>query len=155
VQGIAFFTPTIVATIYPNASTIRKQLYTVPPYVVGFVVNLIIPFISGKINKRLPLFIFSASLAIVGYAMFLGTTKPHVRYGAVFLAISGSFPFGCLCNAQVAVNILSDSGRSTGIGWNVMLGVSTILRYVLTQYQNLGGLISTWSYLPYDGPNYQ
>lgn len=31
--------------------------------------------------------------------------------------------------------------RSTGIGWNVMLG-------------NLGGLISTWSYLPFDAPNY-
>lgn len=35
VQGLAFFLPTIVASIYPEASTIQKQLHTVPPYVVG------------------------------------------------------------------------------------------------------------------------
>lgn len=123
VQGIAFFTPTIIATIYPHASTIRKQLYTVPPYVVGAVVNLIVPFISVKTNKRLPLFIGSSCLCIIGYIIFLSTTNPHARYGAVFLAVSGAFPFGPLCNGQVAINILSDTGRATGIGWNVMVGV--------------------------------
>ena len=35
VQGLAFFAPTIVATIYPKATTISKQLHTVPPYVVA------------------------------------------------------------------------------------------------------------------------
>lgn len=143
VQGIAFFTPTIIATIYPNASLIRKQLWTVPPYMVGFAVNLIVPFISWKINKRLPIFIISACLPIIGYIMFLATDTGDgkARYAAVFLIVSGAFPFGCLCNAQAAVNVLSDSARSTAIGWNVMVG-------------NIGGLISTWSFLPNDGPNY-
>ncbi|GMK58035.1 hypothetical protein CspeluHIS016_0500670 [Cutaneotrichosporon spelunceum] len=141
VQGIAFFTPTIVATIYPNETVVRKQLWTVPPYVVGVAVNLIVPFFSWKMDRRLVFFIFCACLAIAGYAMFLGTTNPRVRYGAVFLAISGAFPFGPLCNAQVAVNALSDSARSTAIGWNVMVG-------------NIGGLISTWSYLPHDSPDF-
>lgn len=141
VQGIAFFTPTIVATIYPKESVVRQQLWTVPPYIVGVVVNLIVPFISWKTNKRLIFFIASSFLVIAGYAMFLGTSNPRVRYGAVFLAVSGSFPFGSLCNAQVAVNVLSDSARSTAIGWNVMIG-------------NIGGLISTWSYLPFDRPDF-
>ena len=35
VQGVAFFTPTIVRTIYPNKSTVQQQLFTVPPYIVG------------------------------------------------------------------------------------------------------------------------
>lgn len=141
VQGIAFFTPTIVGTIYPKETTVRKQLWTVPPYVVGVVINLIVPLISWKTNRRLVFFISSACLAITGYIMFLATSNPQVRYGAVFLAISGAFPFGALCNAQVAVNVLSDSARSTAIGWNVMIG-------------NIGGLISTWSYLPHDGPDF-
>lgn len=34
VQGLAFFLPTIIATIYPTKTTIEKQLQTVPPYVV-------------------------------------------------------------------------------------------------------------------------
>ncbi|RSH77326.1 uncharacterized protein EHS24_003637 [Apiotrichum porosum] len=141
VQGIAFFTPTIISTIYPHYSTIRKQLYTVPPYLVGVVFNLLIPFLSWKMNRRLVFFIASAVLPIVGYTIFIATTNPHARYGAVFIAISGAFPFGPLCNAQVAINVLSDNARSTAIGWNVMIG-------------NLGGLISTWSYMPADGPNY-
>lgn len=35
VQGLAFFLPTIVRTIYPTKTVIEQQLYTVPPYVVG------------------------------------------------------------------------------------------------------------------------
>jgi len=35
VQGLAFFLPTIIATIYPKNSVIYQQLKTVPPYLVG------------------------------------------------------------------------------------------------------------------------
>lgn len=35
VQGLAFFLPTIVKTIYPKKSTIFLQLHTVPPYIVS------------------------------------------------------------------------------------------------------------------------
>ena len=76
-----------------------------------------------------------------GYIMFLASKEPHVRYGATFLIASGAFSFGALCNAQVAANVVSDTARSSAIGTNVMLG-------------NVGGLISTWSFLPFDGPNY-
>jgi hypothetical protein len=76
-----------------------------------------------------------------GYIMFLASKEPHVRYGATFLIASGAFSFGALCNAQVAANVVSDTARSSAIGTNVMLG-------------NIGGLVSTWSFLPFDGPNY-
>jgi len=33
VQGLAFFAPTIVQTIYPKNSVVSQQLHTVPPYV--------------------------------------------------------------------------------------------------------------------------
>ena len=73
--------------------------------------------------------------------MFLTTTNSQVRYGATFLIAMGAFSFGSLCNAQVAANVVSDTARSTAIGTNVMFG-------------NVGGLISTWSFLPFDSPNY-
>ena len=81
---------------------------------------------------------------IVGYIMFLATTKanPHTRYGATFIIASGAFSYGALCNAQVSANVVSDTARSAAIGTNVMLG-------------NIGGLISTWSFLPSDGPNFR
>lgn len=78
---------------------------------------------------------------MVGYIIFLATPSLSARYAATFLITGGAFANGALSNAQVSANLLSDTARSSGIGMNVMLG-------------NVGGLISTWSYLPFDGPNY-
>lgn len=141
VQGLAFFLPTIVKTIYPHNTVISQQLHTVPPYVVGAFFTVLLPFISWKIDRRNVLIIASAPLMMVGYIMFLASEAPHVRYAATFIIASGAFSFGALCNAQVSANVVSDTARSSAIGTNVMFG-------------NIGGLISTWSFLPFDGPNY-
>lgn len=141
VQGLAFFAPTIVRTIYPRQSVVQQQLRTVPPYVVGAVATLLIPYASTKTDKRTIYFIASAPLMMIGYIMFLATTEAQVRYGATFIIAIGAFSFGALCNAQVSANVVTDTARSSAIGTNVMLG-------------NIGGLISTWSFLPGDGPNY-
>lgn len=141
VQGLAFFAPTIVKTIYPKNSVISQQLHTVPPYVVGGFFTVLFPFLSWRVDRRLIFFIISAPLMMCGYIMFLATTEAKVRYGATFLIASGAFSFGALCNAHVSANVVSDTARSSAIGTNVMFG-------------NIGGLISTWSFLPFDAPDY-
>lgn len=73
--------------------------------------------------------------------MFLASTNSQVRYGATFIIASGAFAFGALSNAAVSANVISDTARASAIATNVMFG-------------NVGGLISTWSFLPFDGPNY-
>ena len=142
VQGLAFFAPTIVRTIYPKATVVSQQLHTVPPYVVGGFFTVLLPFISWRLDRRTILFIASAPLMMIGYIMFLASKDPNVRYGATFIIASGAFSFGALCNAQVSANVVSDTARSSAIGLNVMFG-------------NIGGLISTWSFLPFDGPHYK
>ncbi|KAF2109824.1 putative MFS transporter [Lophiotrema nucula] len=141
VQGLAFFAPTIVQTIYPKDTVISQQLHTVPPYIVGAFFTVLFPFLSWRFDRRLHFFIMGAPLMMVGYIMFLASHNPQVRYGATFLIASGAFAFGALCNAQVAANVVSDTARSSAIATNVMLG-------------NVGGLISTWSFLPFDKPDY-
>lgn len=141
VQGLAFFAPTIVQTIYPKDSVISQQLHTVPPYIVGAFFTVLFPFLSWRFDKRLIFFIISAPLVMAGYIMFLGSTAAKVRYGATFIIASGAFSFGALCNAQVSANVVSDTARASAIAMNVMAG-------------NVGGLISTWSFLPFDKPNY-
>jgi hypothetical protein len=79
---------------------------------------------------------------MAGYIMFLASSSPQVRYGATFIIASGAFAFGALCNAHVSANVVSDTARASAIGTNVMLG-------------NIGGLVSTWSFLPFDRPNYR
>ncbi|KAL6708111.1 hypothetical protein ACN47E_003545 [Coniothyrium glycines] len=141
VQGLAFFAPTIVRTIYPRATVVSQQLHTVPPYIVGAFFTVLFPFISWRYDRRTILFISSAPLMMIGYIMFLASTESQVRYGATFIIASGAFAFGALCNAQVSANVVSDTARASAIGTNVMFG-------------NIGGLISTWSFLPSDAPNY-
>ena len=142
VQGLAFFAPTIVKTIYPKNTVVYQQLKTVPPYLVGGFFTLLFPFLSWRYDRRNIFFIISAPLMIAGYIIFLASDDPQTRYGATFIIASGAFSFGALCNAQVAANVVSDTSRSAAIGTNVMFG-------------NIGGLISTWSFLPFDGPNFK
>ncbi|OAA52566.1 Major facilitator superfamily domain, general substrate transporter [Beauveria brongniartii RCEF 3172] len=142
VQGLAFFAPTIVATIYQDKSVIQKQLFTVPPYVVGAFFTVLFPLISWRIDRRQIFFICSAPLVMIGFAVFLGVHDPSVRYGATFLIASSAFSLGALTNAQVSANVEGDTARSAAIGTNVMFG-------------NIGGLISGWSYLPFDSPDYR
>jgi sugar phosphate permease len=141
VQGLAFFAPTIVATIYPKNTVVSQQLHTVPPYVVGAFTVLAFNFASWKTDKRNIYITLSAPLTMIGYVIFLASENPNARYGATFLIAAGAFAYGALCNAQVAANVISDTSRSAAIGTNVMIG-------------NTGGLISTWSFLPFDAPNY-
>ncbi|KAF5987928.1 major facilitator superfamily transporter [Fusarium coicis] len=141
VQGLAFFLPTIVRTIYPERTTISQQLFTVPPYVVGAFFTVLIPGISYKLDRRQIFIILCAPMVMVGYAIFLGTTNGHARYGATFLVASSAFALGPLTNSHISANVLSDTARSAAIGTNVMFG-------------NIGGLISTWSFVKSDAPNY-
>jgi sugar phosphate permease len=141
VQALAFFAPTIIRTIYPGTTVVYQQLMTVPPYAVGAVSILATSFLSSKIDRRNIIITLSAIPVMAGYIMFLASTNAKVRYGAAFLIVTGAFNGGALCNAQVSANVVSDTARSAAIGTNVMFG-------------NIGGLISTWAFLPFDGPNY-
>ena len=141
VQGLAFFLPTIVRTIYPDVTVEKQQLYTVPPYIVGAFFTIAFPLISWRIDRRQIIIFLGAPLVIIGYSMFLGSGDQSVRYGAAFLVASSTFVLGPLSNAQVSANVVSDTARSAGIGTNVMFG-------------NVGGLIAGWSFLPFDEPNY-
>ncbi|RYP58599.1 hypothetical protein DL769_008886 [Monosporascus sp. CRB-8-3] len=141
VQGLAFFTPTIVGTIYPAYSTVRKQLYTVPPYVVGAFFEVLLPLLSWRFDRRQVFIVMTAPLVMVGYIVFLATTNPQARYAATFLNASSCFAVGALANAQASAQVVSDTSRTISLSTNMMFG-------------NIGGLIATWSYLSWDGPNY-
>jgi hypothetical protein len=68
--------------------------------------------------------------------------QAKIRYGGVFVLTLGLFSYGALTNAQVAVNTVTDTARSAAIGTNVMISA-------------IGGIVSTWSYIKTDGPQYQ
>ncbi|TNY19435.1 putative MFS transporter [Rhodotorula diobovata] len=144
VQGVGFLyvlSPTIVKTIYPNETTINLQLRTVPPYVVGAFVVLLTGYLSFKTRKRALYMVVCAPFVTIGYSLYISSMDPQVRYAAAFMVATGSFAFGALTTAWAAANVTSDSARAAAIGTVIMFG-------------NCGGLISTWTFLPKDGPRY-
>jgi len=78
VQGLAFFLPTIVRTIYPKNTTVFQQLHTVPPYIVGAFFTVLLPFISWRVDRRTILMICSAPFMMIGYIskLALSTSSP-------------------------------------------------------------------------------
>ncbi|KAJ9102007.1 hypothetical protein QFC19_004932 [Naganishia cerealis] len=141
VTGVAFFAPTIVKTIYPTKSTIQQQLYTVPPYILSTACTCLIPYLSTRVKRRGIVMLCTAPLMIIGYIIFVSTTNATARYGALFLILAGAPSFGAFTNGWAAMNVASDTARAAALGCVVMMG-------------NCGGLISTWSFMPSDGPNY-
>ncbi|KNG51793.1 MFS transporter [Stemphylium lycopersici] len=142
VQGLGFFTPTIIRTIYPGRTVVQQQLLTVPPYIIGSFFTVVIPLLSWKLDRRLILIILSTPLVIVGYVMFLASNVARIRYAAAFLVASTVFGIGPLSTAQVSANVVSDTSRNSAIAIAVM-------------FSNIGGLVSTWSYVPHDAPHYR
>lgn len=141
VQGLAFFAPTIVTAIYPDYTIVQRQLYTVPPYAVGAIFTVLVPWLSWKTRRRQVYIVATAPLTMMGYIMFLASRDTRVRYAATFFTAMATFSLGPLCNSQAAASVVSDTARSMAIGVVCIVG-------------NIGGLISTWSYVPWDAPDY-
>ncbi|KAG5916136.1 hypothetical protein E4U42_007794 [Claviceps africana] len=141
VQGLAFFAPTIVKTIYRDRTVVQLQLLTAPQYVVGACFLLFFSYVSWRLDRRMVPLIMSSPLVMVGYIIFLATAVSGARYAATFLIASSLFVFGPLGAAHVAANVVTDTARGAAIGMNVMLG-------------NVGGLVAGWSFLPWDAPAY-
>lgn len=142
VSGFAFFLPMIIKGIYPDEPVVTQQLYTVPPYAVGAIFTVLFPYLSWRFNCRSIFLIITSPLTMTGYIMFLASSGARVRYGATFLVAAGSFAYGALTSAHVSANVISDTARTAALGMNSMLGT-------------IGGLISTWSYLPNNGPDFK
>lgn len=116
--GLAFFAPTIVRTIYPERTTVQQQLFTVPPYIAGAVFTVLVPAISYRFDTRQIFLAICGPPMMAGFAMYLASTNPHVRYAASFLVATTAFTTGPLTNAQVSANVVSDTARTSAIGLN-------------------------------------
>ncbi|KAF9260792.1 MFS general substrate transporter [Marasmius fiardii PR-910] len=142
VIGLAFFLPTIIKTAFPGETMIQQQLRTVPPNVFALFMTIAIPWISTKLKRRLVLIVTTVPLAIVGYVMFLAPWSGSLHYAATFMIAAGTHPIGPLLIAQISGNVVSDSARAAAIGFTMTLAT-------------IGGLLSTWTYLPFDAPAYR
>lgn len=141
VHGASFFLPTIVKTIFPHKTVQEQQLLSVPPYILGSISCLATCYASWKLDRRGIFMILGAPIVVVGYAIFVATENSTVRYVAIFLPFFGIFAYGAITPSHCSANVVSDTARSSAIGYNAMMG-------------SMGGLLSTWLFLDFDAPRY-
>ncbi|KAI5457431.1 major facilitator superfamily domain-containing protein [Mariannaea sp. PMI_226] len=138
--SVSVFLPTIVASLgYSNA---KAQLMSVPPYVVACVCTLAGGFLADKHGQRGIYMIFFCVVAMVGFAILLGTKNDHARYFACFLVTSGIYPNVPQGVAWNGNNIGGSLKRGVGIAMHVGFG-------------NLGGAISGFVYREDDLPYFR
>ena len=86
----AYFSPTIIKSF--GYSAIRTQLLSVPPWACSFVFAMIIATASDFTKHHFLFVLLPLFVALAGFSTLLGIKDNyHVKYGALFLAVSGVY----------------------------------------------------------------
>ncbi|EIW77870.1 MFS general substrate transporter [Coniophora puteana RWD-64-598 SS2] len=128
--GLAYFEPIIVQGLGYAGN--RAQLMSAPPFAVAFVLSLASAFAADRFGRRGAVAIFFACWSIVGYSIYLDeTNSKHAQYGALFLAVPGTYAAAPAVMTWMANNSAPHTRRATSIA----------LGFVAS---NSGGIIATW-----------
>jgi len=137
--AIAYFAPTVVQGLGYTGTT--TQLMSVPPYASAFVFSILTSIASDKTKKRGPFLIFWTCIALIGYIVWLCTSKSSTLYGALVMQVTGIYVIAGLFGAWNSNNLAPSYKRASGI----------VMGFVFT---NLGGIMSTWLFPTTQGPRY-
>ncbi|KAG5999710.1 hypothetical protein E4U43_001911, partial [Claviceps pusilla] len=118
--GISLFLPTILKSL--NYSKTQSQLLTVPIYVTASIFAVVMAIYSDKVRKRTPFMLGQLLMMLVGFVMCIATSKPHVVYGGVFIAVCGIYGALPGAIALLSNNLAGSYKRSAGIAFEVGVG---------------------------------
>jgi nitrate/nitrite transporter NarK len=135
--AFSLFLPSIISQL-GYAST-QAQLLSVPPYAVAAVLTVAIGFIADLTRQRGLCNILISFLGIVGFAMLLGSTNPHVQYAGTFLGAMGIYP--CIANTISWVSNNIEGVYKRGVVLGIVIG-----------WGNLNGIVSSNIY--FHAPRY-
>ena len=111
-SSLSGFFPTIIASLGYTAA--EAQLYTVPPYAVGFVAMILINYFSDRSRLRGPFIIGVFSVNALGWVLLLAVVDNlRVRYFACFCIVIGGYCTIPLIQSWVGEYWL-ESGMGTG-----------------------------------------
>lgn len=115
---------------------------TVPPYVLGTIVLLILAYSSDHFRERTIHILVGLTIVIVGLivVIVLPLTNIHGRYGGLVVLLAGTFVAAPITVAWLAGNTPEPGKRA------VVLGING--------FGNLGGIIGTELFKAQYGPTY-
>lgn len=138
--GLSVFGPSIVRTL--GYSPTITQLLIVPPFVMAFVLTLLVAMYSDKYGAR-GLTAFATGLfCIPGIIMMYKGRGFGVRYAGICIFIAGAFPNGPCLLSWMPNNTAGYARRATAVALTVM-------------FTSIGGIVSTWLYPTSTAPYYE
>ncbi|TGJ82545.1 hypothetical protein E0Z10_g6226 [Xylaria hypoxylon] len=137
--GVSLFLPSIVKNLGYVSST--AQLLTVPIYVTGAILAIVVAYFSDRVGKRSPFVVTCMCAILLGFILCISTNKPGVVYAGVFIAAAGLYPAFAGNIAWLSNNLAGGYKRSAGMA--IQIGVG-----------NLGGAFASNFYRQKDSPRY-
>ncbi|KAG0698169.1 major facilitator superfamily domain-containing protein [Suillus ampliporus] len=127
--GLAYFEPSIVAGLGYTGN--QAQLMSAPPFAVAFVVSMITAVISDRYGCRGFMIIFFSLCNLIGFVMFYASKSNHIRYGSLFLTVTGTY-----CGAPPVITWVANNSAP-----HVRRATSVAIAFSMT---NAGGILATW-----------
>lgn len=139
-QGFTIFFPVVVQGLGYSGAT--ANLMTVPPYVIGTLVLLLLAASSDHFHERTLHILIGITIVIIGLILVivLPLNNIHGRYGGLVVLLAGTFVAAPITVAWLAGNT-PEPGKRT-----FLLGING--------WGNLGGIIGTELFLSKYGPDY-
>jgi len=126
--GFSLFLPSIVANM--GYKSTQAQLMSVPPYACAAVLTIAVGFYADRTRRRGLCNMVVSLLGVVGFAMLLGSHKPHVKYAGTFLGALGIYP--CIANTISWMSNNIEGVYKRGIVLGFVIG-----------WGNLNGIVSS------------
>jgi len=125
--GIALFLPTIIQEL--GFSSTNSQLLTVPAFLSGCFVTLVVSIYSDKHGLRGPYIAGGAFVGLVGFILLYLSTQPGLSYFGAILTVTGIFACIPVLMAWVSSNAGSDLKR--GVALASVIGFGSLGGYVM------------------------
>ena len=88
-QSFSLFLPSINKEL--GYSSIKAQLFSVPPNIMAFVTVLITADLSDRLKVRGPFMLVGLCSAIIGYIMLLAGNSSWVKWGGTFFVAQSTY----------------------------------------------------------------
>ncbi|KAL4800960.1 Peroxin-3-domain-containing protein [Aspergillus venezuelensis] len=122
--------------------TNHHSLYSIPPWAAAFGFSMFIAYLSDRFQHKFLFTIVPMCACMAGMGILLNITDNHdIQYGALFLVTGGVYSAMPVVVCWFAMNLGGHRRRSVGTAWQVGFG-------------NIGGIISTYSFLAKDKANF-
>ncbi|KAF3929739.1 hypothetical protein AA313_de0210315 [Arthrobotrys entomopaga] len=127
IYAFSLFLPTIILNL--GYKSTEAQLLTVPVYAVACLFTIFVGYLGDRIRQRGILNILSASIAVGGYAILIGSRNYKLSYAATYLGAMGVYP--CVANTITWISNNTEGVYKRGfvlgliIGWGSKLEIES------------------------------